>query len=229
MHGAFLAPLPQTVDMITLPGHPFLDKTALIGGCARLPVHVDVERLQAEVAAIPAEMWLSRGGRVGVHNPAQAIFLRGHAPAEGNLPIEEREAMRHVPYVREIMTGLIAAPPLRCLLARLPGGAIIAAHTDQADYFSKTIRIHVPVTTHASAWMYCAERSYRMQPGEAWALNNSTVHGVWNADPERSRTHLICDFLTSPALIDLLARAERDLGTVEASVYERVYALQPTA
>jgi len=229
MHGAFLAPLPQTVDMITLPGHPFLDKTALIGGCARLPVHVDVERLQAEVAAIPAEMWLSRGGRVGVHNPAQAIFLRGHAPAEGNLPIEEREAMRHVPYVREIMTRLIAAPPLRCLLARLPGGAIIAAHTDQADYFSKTIRIHVPVTTHASAWMYCAERSYRMQPGEAWALNNSTVHGVWNADPERSRTHLICDFLTSPALIDLLARAERDLGTVEASVYERVYALQPTA
>jgi len=229
MHGAFLAPLPQTVDMITLPDHPFLDKTALIGGCARLPVRVDVERLQAEVAAIPAEMWLSRGGRVGVHNPAQAIFLRGHAPAEGNLPIEEREAMRHVPYVREIMTGLIAAPPLRCLLARLPGGAIIAAHTDQADYFSKTIRIHVPVTTHASAWMYCAERSYRMQPGEAWALNNSTVHGVWNADPERSRTHLICDFLTSPALIDLLARAERDLGTVEASVYERVYALQPTA
>jgi len=229
MHGAFLAPMPQTVDMITLPDHPFLDKTALIGGCARLPVRVDVERLQAEVAAIPPEMWLSRGGRVGVHNPAQAIFLRGHAPAEGNLPIEEREAMRHVPYVREIMTRLVAAPPLRCLLARLPGGAIIAAHTDQADYFSKTIRIHVPVTTHASAWMYCAERSYRMQPGEAWALNNSTVHGVWNADPERSRTHLICDFLTSPHLLDLLARAERDLGALEPAVHERVYALQPTA
>jgi hypothetical protein len=191
-------------------------------------VRVDAERLQAEVASIPAELWLSRGGRVGVHNPAQAIFLRGHAPAEGNLPIEDREALRHVPYVREFMTRLIAAQPLRCLLARLPGGAIIAAHTDQADYFSKTIRIHVPVTTHASAWMYCAERSYRMQPGEAWALNNSTVHGVWNADPERSRTHLICDFLISPALLDLLARAERDLGTVETAVHERVYGLQPT-
>jgi len=77
--------------------------------------------------------------------------------------------------------------------------------------------------------MYCAERSYRMQPGEAWALNNSTVHGVWNADPERSRTHLVCYFLTSPALLGLLARAERDLGTVDAAVYERVHALQPTA
>src|SRR6185436_3344755 len=60
MHGAFLAPLPQTVDMITLPDHPFLDKTVLIGGCARLPVRVDVERLQAGGAAIPAEVWLSR-------------------------------------------------------------------------------------------------------------------------------------------------------------------------
>jgi hypothetical protein len=55
------------------------------------------------------------------------------------------------------------------------------------------------------------------------------VHGVWNADPERSRTHLICDFLTSPALLDLLARAERDLGSVEPAVDERVQALQPTA
>jgi hypothetical protein len=215
--------------MLTLPGHPLLDKTALIGGCARLPVRVDAVRLQAEVASIPAEMWLSRGGRVGVHNPAQAIFLRGHAPAEGNLPVEDRETLRYVPYVREFISGLIAAPPLRCLLARLPGGAVIAAHMDQADYFSKTIRIHVPVTSHASAWMYCAERSYRMHPGEVWALNNSTVHGVWNADPERSRTHLICDFLTSPALLDLLARAERDLGTTDAAVSERVSALQRTA
>jgi hypothetical protein len=39
---------------------------------------------------------------------------------------------------------------------------------------------------------------------------------------------LICDFLTSPALLDLLARAERDLGTVETAVHERVYGLQPT-
>jgi len=43
--------------MLMLPGHPLLNKTALIGGCARLPVRVDAQRLQAEVASIPAEMW----------------------------------------------------------------------------------------------------------------------------------------------------------------------------
>jgi len=208
--------------MLTLPDHPLLDKTALVGGCARLPLRCDAARLQAEVAAIPAALWGTRGGRVGVHNPAQAIFLRGHAPAEGNLPIEEREALAHVPYIREIITQLIPAPPLRCLLALLPGGAVIAPHVDQADYFSKTIRIHVPVTTHAGVRMFCAGSSYRMVPGEIWALNNSTLHGVWNADPAQSRTHLICDFLPTPALLDLLARAERDLGVTDRAVNERL-------
>lgn len=214
--------------MLALPDHPLIDKHALIGACARLPLRVDAVRLQAEVAAIPAERWQSRGGRVGVHNVAQAIFLRGHAPAEGNLPIEDRDALAFVPHVREIIAQLAAAP-LRCLLARLPGGAIIAPHRDQADYFSKTIRIHVPVQTHAAVWMLSEQRCYRMAEGEVWALNNSAIHGVWNADPTRTRTHLICDFLPSPVLLDLLARAERDLGTTEPAVIERLLAADTAA
>jgi len=208
--------------MLALPGHPLLDKTALIGGCARLPLRCDAARLRAEVAALPATLWGTRGGRVGVHNAAQAIFLRGHAPAEGNLPIEPREPLAQLPYVREIITTLIPAPPLRCLLALLPPGAVIAPHIDQADYFSKTVRIHVPVVTHAQMWMYCGGRSYRMAEGEIWALNNSAMHGVWNAG-EQPRTHLICDFLGSDALFDLLARAERDLGVDDAAVSERLF------
>ena len=77
--------------------------------------------------------------------------------------------------------------------------------------------------------MYCAGATYQMKPGEVWALNNVATHAVWNAHAALSRTHLICDFLTSPALLDLIARAERDLGSVEPAVHERVQALQPTA
>ena len=215
--------------MLALPDQPLLDKAALIGGCARLPLRCDAQRLRAEVEALPASLWGTRGGRVGVHNAAQAVFLRGHAPAEGNLPIEPREALAHLPYVNEIIHTLSPSAPLRCLLALLPPGAVIAPHIDQADYFSKTIRIHVPVATHAQAWMYCAGRSYRMAPGEIWALNNSAMHAVWNASESTSRTHLICDFLGSPALFDLLARAEHDLGTVEPAVQERLFGAQPAA
>jgi len=215
--------------MLALPNHPLLDKAALIGGCARLPLRCDAVRLRAEVAALPASLWGTRGGRVGVHNAAQAVFLRGHAPAEGNIPIEDRDALAHLPYAHEIITRLIPASPLRCLLALLPGGGVIAPHIDQADYFSKTVRIHVPVTTHARSWMYCGGHSYHMAEGDIWALNNSTTHAVWNADPETARLHMICDFLPTPALLDLLARAERDLGIIDSAVQERLFGVQPAA
>ena len=215
--------------MLALPSHPLLDKTALIGGCARLPLRCDAPRLRAEVEAMPESLWGTRGGRVGVHNAAHAVFLRGHAPAEGNLPIADREALELLPYVRQIITSLIPAAPLRCLLAKLPAGAMIAPHIDQADYFSKTIRLHLPVITHEQAWMYCAGFSYHMAPGEIWALNNSNTHAVWNASSELPRTHLICDFLPTPALLALLANAERELGVIDENVLSRLFGAPPAA
>jgi hypothetical protein len=201
--------------MLDLPGHPTLDKLSLIGACSRLQVSVSIERLQAEVAALPESAWAGTGGRVGVHRAAQAIFLRGFAPAEGEKPIEDRELLGALPYVREIITKVIPAPAQRCLLARLPSAARVSAHIDLAPYFAKTIRIHVPIVTNDDAWMYCAGLAFRMRAGEVWALNNSAAHGVWNAHATDARTHLICDFLPSPGLLELLAHAERDFGATK--------------
>jgi len=204
--------------MLDLAGEPLLDKLALIGACSRLALRVDAARLHAEVAALPESFWGTSGGRVGVHLAAQALFLRGHSPAEGDKPIEERPALAALPYVRSIIEEQIPAPPKRCLLARLPAGASIAPHIDRAPYFSKTIRIHIAVETHELAWMLCAGQCYLMRPGEVWALNNCAPHAVWNADATRSRTHLICDFLARPGLLDLLAAADRGLGRREPAV-----------
>lgn len=207
-----------------------IDKTTLIGACARLPLRVDAARLSAEVEALPDSMWETRAGRLGPHDAARAIFLRGYAPAEGrHLPIEDRDAFAQVPYAREIITQLLPASAQRCLLARLPAGAIVPPHSDIGPYFLKTIRIHVPVITHSLAWMYCDGRVFHMLPGEVWALNNSAQHAVWNADETLSRTHMICDYLPTPALLDLLARAERDLGEVNADVKNRLLAEMPAA
>jgi hypothetical protein len=89
---------------------------------------------------------------------------------------------------------------------------VIAPHIDRAPYFSKTLRIHVPVETHELSWMLCAGEGYVMREGEVWVLNNSAVHAVWNEHLTLSRTHMICDFLASPALLSLLERGERALG-----------------
>ena len=209
--------------MLNLPDHAVLDKIALIGGCAKLPITFDVARAVTEISALPQSFWGSRGGRVGVHNPAQAVFLRGYAPAEGNLPVEDREALSHLPYLRELIEQVIPAQPLRCLLALLPGGSVIAPHIDKADYFAKTLRIHFPITSHEQVWMYCEGLNYQLRPGEIWALNNSAGHGVLNADAERSRLHMICDFLPSPELIALLARSDKGLAQRNAEVESRLF------
>lgn len=201
--------------MLELRGQPYLDKAALVGGCLRLPLRVVAPRLSAEVADLPASAWATSGGRVGVHRTAAAVFLRGYAPAEGDLPIEDRPPLAQLPYVREIITRVIPAPVLRCLLARLPAGGHIETHVDRAPYFSQTIRLHMAVTTNEHVYMYCAGRSYQMLPGEVWALNNTAPHGVRNADATRERTHLICDFLLSEELRALLAAGERMLGQAD--------------
>jgi hypothetical protein len=60
--------------------------------------------------------------------------------------------------------------------------------------------------------MMCNGMTYRMRAGEVWVLNNSAEHAVWNAHPARARTHLICDFLPSDALLPLIAAGDRNLG-----------------
>lgn len=198
--------------MLDLPGQPVIDKATLVGGCLLLPLRVDAERLAGEVSALPASLWGTRGGRVGVHRDAEALFLRGYAPAQGALPIEDREPLALLPYIREIIQQSIPAPPQRCLIARLPGGASIAPHIDRAPYFAKTLRLHFPIESHDAVWMIAGRLCYSMKPGEIWVLNNSAPHAVWNADPNRSRTHMICDFLPTPGLLQLLAQGDRTLG-----------------
>lgn len=209
--------------MLGLEAVPPLDKRALIGGCLRLPVYIDIERLCAEIDVLPADIWNSQGGRVAVHRDAGAVFLRGYAPKEGDKPIEDRPALDFLPYAREIIETMFGSKPSRCLMARLAGGGIVTQHIDIGAYFDRTIRIHVPVVSNPRAWMVCNGLSYVMAPGEAWALNNSTMHAVWN-DCAEPRTHMICDYFATPELLSLLGRAERNLGVARPDVDRKVSA-----
>ncbi len=207
--------------MIDLDSLPVIDKHRLIGACVRLPVTIDGTRLAAEVDALPRELWGSRGGRGGVHDRADAIFLRGYAPAEGSKPLEDRPPLALLPTIRELIDRTIHAPPMRCVLARLAPGASIPSHADSGRYFERTIRIHVAVVTNPSVVMFVESKVYHMWPGEVWCLNNSGTHGVLNDDPVNARTHLICDFLPSPALIQLIASGDADLGVKDPQILRR--------
>ena len=204
--------------MLDLPGHPELDKQILIGKCLRLELRADPEAIRREVSSLPVSTWDTTGGRIGVHRAAQAVFLRGYAPAEGNKPIEPRPVLEQLPYIRHLIESVIPAQVQRCLLARLPAQTRIAPHIDQAPYFAKTLRVHVPVETNEQVWMICQDEAFHMSPGEIWLINNSNVHAVCNDNATQARIHLICDFLPSPALLQLLAAAERPRGVSAESV-----------
>ena len=208
--------------MLDIADAGLLDKERLIGGCVRLRVAIDAGKLQSQMAGLPSALWGTAAGRVGVHRAAEALFLRGYAPAEGDRPVADRPSLDALPYVRTLIEELIPATPLRCLLARLPADTIIATHVDRPPYFGKTLRLHVPIETNPDVFMVAAGLTYRMQAGEIWVLNNSAPHAVWNAHARLARTHLICDFLPSAALLELLASGERDLGEHRADVDEHL-------
>lgn len=194
------------------------DKNSIIGYCSRLAISIDPAILAKEVDSIPADNWKGTGGRVGVHSQVNAIFLRGYAPAEGDKPIEDRPVLDALPYIRYLIYRLIPARPQRCLLARLKPDAQVAAHKDMGEYFDRYIRIHFPVVTNPTALMLCGDRAYHMKPGEIWALNNSgATHAVVNPDKKNHRTHMICDFEPTDALLELLSFADKGLGVPAAA------------
>lgn len=191
-----------------------LDKSSLIGSCLKLPVIFDVEKMISEFHSIPSAMWGTRGGRVGVHANTEAVFLRGYAPAEGNLPIEDRPILDSLPYVRWLIYELFNALPQRCLFAKLRANSEIRPHIDQGEYFENTIRIHFPVVTNSDALMMANGFSFHMRAGEVWALNNNTIHGVFNRHPSEARTHLICDYLPSDELCKILLDGRHRLDSL---------------
>ena len=193
-------------------GTPKLAKHALIGSCVRLPVTFDTEKLLEEFHSIEASQWGSRGGRVGVHVQAEAIFLRGHAPADGDIPIGDRDITVSLPFTMQLIRQLLKAQPMRCLFAKLKPNGRVPVHIDNGDYFERTIRIHFPVVTNPQAIMVADGQLFHMRVGEVWALNNSGSHGVLNESETQARTHLICDYLPSEHLLNLLAKGERSLG-----------------
>ena len=189
------------------------DKHLLIGSCLRLSVSFDVAKLIEEFHTIDDALWGSRAGRVGVHVQTEAVFLRGYAPAEGDLPIEDRPVLASLPFTKDLIYATFKAPPQRCLFAKLRAKGEIRPHIDQGAYFENTIRIHFPVVTNPQTVMVADKQSFHMQVGEAWALNNGAVHGVLNPHPTEARTHLICDYLPTDHLRQLLRDARQSQNT----------------
>lgn len=199
-----------------------VNKELFIGGCSRLDIQIDADKLAKEVGSLDAMVWSGTGGRVGPHMKVDAVFLRGFAAAEGPKPVEDREILKQLPYVREIIYEALSSQPQRCVIASLQPNSVVTAHQDQGPYLSQHYRFHIPVFTSPHVKMVVNHFVYQMLPGEIWAINNNAPHGVVNDDPDEARVHIIVDFKPTAEVVALLEKADQSLGKTDMEAVNKL-------
>ena len=157
----------------------------------QLPVLFEVARLQAEVAALPAEAWASHPDGVPGNSAARLISAGGGETEsiQGQmLPTRSLEAM---PYLRQVLAGF-GVVWSRSRLMRLAPGAEVPAHADINYHWHTRVRLHIPIFTWPEVIFNCDGQSVHMAAGEAWIFDNWRRHRVENK-AGADRIHLVAD------------------------------------
>jgi len=78
----------------------------------------------------------------------------------------------------------------KAMFARLKAGAIIHRHRDGAGSNLESHKIHIPIVTNPNAKFIVADKSFHLEEGRAYEVNNIRLHGALN-DGEEDRIHFI--------------------------------------
>lgn len=200
-----------------------IDKDKLIGSCVQLSRHFDVDRLRAEVDSIPAELWGEY--RSEEQREAVAVFLKGYPPVQFK-PDEDRPILGNLPYIRHILYEALPGTPRKCLVARMPPLSKIHLHVDggvgMEEYFTSTLRLHVPVSTNSDVYFYIDPRFFTLAPRQLWVINNRVDHGIINDHPRYDRVHLIVDVDPDDEAVKMIDAGWRPAGVDNESCLRRL-------
>lgn len=157
----------------------------------QLPLLFDIERLQAEVAALPAEAWVDHPDKVPGNSAARLISVGGQETDSVHgrmLPTRWLEAM---PYLAQALAGFDVVWS-RSRLMRLAPGVGVPEHADINYHWHTRVRLHIPVFTRPQVRFHCDGESVHMAAGEAWIFDNWRRHHVENGG-DVERIHLVAD------------------------------------
>lgn len=174
----------------------------------RLPLHVDAERLAAEIAQLPESAWRPHPqGFVG--NSAIPLVSVGGDPNSDALvgAMRPTPVLASCPYLCQVLDSLKSVIG-RTRLMRLDGNAEAQRHCDISYYWFDRARVHVPVVTHPEVTFHCGQRDQHMAAGEAWIFDTWSSHGVTNPRADR-RIHLVADTVGSAAFWSMVENGDR--------------------
>ena len=170
----------------------------------RLPIRLDADALEAEVAGLDDAAWVPHFNTAYYEGDWSGVALRsvGGRPAQiypdpaADEPYADTDLLRRLPALRAAL-GRFECELLSARLLRLGPGARIREHTDyRLGYEDGELRVHAPITTNPGVEFLLEGRSIEMAPGEAWYLDLNRKHAVANRG-SASRVHLVVDCVVS--------------------------------
>lgn len=157
----------------------------------QLPVLFDIERLQAEAAALPAEAWVPHPDRVPGASAARLISVGGSETDSVHGQMLPTRWLAAMPYMRQALAGFDVVWS-RSRLMRLAPGADVPEHADINYHWHTRVRLHIPIFTRPEVRFHCDGQSVHMAAGEAWIFDNWRRHRVENRS-DAERIHLVAD------------------------------------
>ena len=157
----------------------------------QLPVFFDAARLQAEVAALPAEAWVPHPDGVPGNSAARLISVDGGETDTVHGQMLPTRWVAAMPYARQALAGF-GVVWSRSRLMRLTPGAGVPEHADINYHWHTRVRLHIPIFTWPEVRFHCDGQSVHMAAGEAWIFDNWRRHHVENK-ASAERIHLVAD------------------------------------
>jgi hypothetical protein len=171
----------------------------------RLPVRFDLERLQAEVASLPAEAWAPHPNHIAGNASLRLISVEGGDNDDVDGVMRSTANLAKLPYVRQVLASF-GAVWSRSRLLRLDPGAGVPEHADINYHWFYRVRVHIPIVTRPEVLFHCGEETVHMRGGEAWLFDNWRLHSVENPTPE-ARIHLVADTSGSASFWQFVAQS----------------------
>ncbi len=171
----------------------------------RLPVRFNVERLRAEVDALPPAAWALHPNRIAGNTSLRLISAGGGENDDVDGIMLPTAHLARLPYVRQVLAsfGVVWS---RSRLLRLEPGAVVPEHADINYHWFYRVRVHIPIVTRAEVLFHCGGESVHMPAGDAWLFDNWRLHRVENPTPD-PRIHLVADTSGSASFWQFAARA----------------------
>ncbi len=172
----------------------------------RLPVRFDVERMRAEVAALPPTAWAQHPNEIEGNSSVRLISVGGAENDDIDGAMLPTPHLQQSPYLRQILTsfGVVWS---RSRLMRLEARAIVPEHADINHHWFKRVRMHIPVLTRPEVRFHCGGQTVHMAAGEAWLFDNWRPHRVENPTDE-IRIHFVADTSGSSSFWQFVAQSE---------------------